>query len=75
MVLEGKSVFGGIAIGPYLFITGRIMWSRGRKWRIPPRRSAFEAAREKAKEQLQALYEKAKKEVGETNAMILKCIR
>ena len=32
--------------------------------------SRFEAAREKAKEQLQALYEKAKKEVGETNAMI-----
>lgn len=71
VVLEGKSVFGGIAIG-------RI--SVFHKEDSPVKREAiedagaevkrFETAREQAKEELARLYNKALKEVGEANAMI-----
>ena len=72
MVLEGKSVFGGIAIGPIsLYHRQDHVVKRTKVEDTAAEISRFEAAREKAKEQLQALYEKAKKEVGETNAMIL----
>ena len=71
MVLEGKSVFGGIAIGPIsLYHRQDHVVKRTKVEDTAAEISCFEAAREKAKEQLQALYEKAKKEVGETNAMI-----
>ena len=71
MVLEGKSVFGGIAIGPIsLYHRQDHVVKRTKVEDTAAEISRFEAAREKAKEQLQALYEKAKKEVGETNAMI-----
>ena len=71
MVLEGKSVFGGIAIGPIsLYHRQDHVVKRTKVEDTAAEISRFEAAREKAKEQLQALYEKALKEVGETNAMI-----
>lgn len=71
MVLEGKSVFGGIAIGPIsLYHRQDHVVKRTKVEDTAAEISRFEAAKEKAKEQLQALYEKAKKEVGETNAMI-----
>ncbi len=70
-VLEGKSVFGGIAIGPILVmekgenaVVRRAIEDTGAEI------SRFETAKEKAKEQLRQLYDKAMKEVGEANAMI-----
>ena len=71
IVLDGKSVFGGIAIGKIAFFE---------KGDDPVKRKTiedtneeikrFENAKEKAKEELKALYEKALLEVGEANAMI-----
>ena len=69
--VQGKSVFGGIAIG-------RLSIYRKRE-NVIKRRHAddtaaetqrFEAARQMAISQLAALYDKAKQEVGEANAAI-----
>ena len=71
MVFEGKSVFGGIAIGPvFLYHKQDHVVKRNKVEDTEAEVARFEAAREKAKEQLQALYEKALREVGEANAMI-----
>lgn len=71
IVLEGKSVFSGIAIGPIaLFDKGE---DRVKRWSVEDteaEKSRFEEAKEKAKIELAGLYDKALKEVGETNAMI-----
>lgn len=71
IVLEGKSVFSGIAIGPIaLFDKGE---DRVKRWSVEDteaEKSCFEEAKEKAKIELAGLYDKALKEVGETNAMI-----
>lgn len=71
IVLEGKSVFGGIAIGPVaLFDKGE---DQVKRWSIEDpetEKSRFEEAKETAKTELSGLYEKALKEVGEANAMI-----
>lgn len=67
----GKSVFGGIAIG-----TVRVYHKRDhqvKRTRIEDAEAEtgrFIEAKEAAKKQLAALYEKAVKEVGETGAMI-----
>lgn len=71
MILEGKSVFGGIAIGK-LSVYGK-KDNQVKRTKINDTRAEvarFTSAREKAKEQLSVLYEKALKEVGEVNAMI-----
>ena len=69
--LQGKGVFGGIAIGPMVFYkrsAGQIQ----RKSVDDPEAEIkrFEEAKTTAIEQLGKLYEKALQEVGEGNAMI-----
>lgn len=71
IVLEGKSVFGGIAIGPIaLFEKNEDQVKRWSVEDTETEKSRFEEAKEKAKVELAGLYEKALREVGETNAMI-----
>lgn len=71
LVLEGKSVFGGIAIGPIAVLEKED--SQVKRCSIDDASAEirrFESAKEQAKTELADLYEKALKEVGETNAMI-----
>ncbi|MBC8530962.1 phosphoenolpyruvate--protein phosphotransferase [Gehongia tenuis] len=71
IVLEGKGVFGGIAMGKLSLYRRRAYKVELHTVEDSGRETArFEAAREKAVEELQGLYEKALKEVGEANAMI-----
>ena len=71
LVLDGKSVFGGIAIGKIaLFEKGDDPVKRKTIEDTNEEIKRFENAKEKAKEELKALYEKALLEVGEANAMI-----
>lgn len=71
MELTGKSVFGGIAIGKIaVYHKKDNQVKRTRVDDVDAETSRFESAKERAKEQLAALYEKAVKEVGETGAMI-----
>lgn len=70
-VATGKSILNGIAIGPLRIyhkeetaISAATALSPAEEWK------RFEAACEKAKEQLAGLYEKALKEMGEENAAI-----
>lgn len=70
-VLEGKSVYGGIAIGKIsIFAKGDHQVKRTSIEDAAAEIKRFDWAREKAKEQLKGLYEKALQEVGEVNAMI-----
>lgn len=71
MLLEGKSVFGGIAIGR-LFVYNKKdhQVKRHKVADAAAEIARFTTAREMAKEQLAGLYEKAVKEVGEAGAMI-----
>lgn len=70
-VLNGKSVFGGIAIGKIsVYSKGDGQVKREKVQDAAAEVQRFETAKEKAKEQLGALYEKALREVGEVNAMI-----
>lgn len=70
-VLNGKSVFGGIAIGKIsIYDKGDDQVKREKIDDTAAEVQRFEKAKEKAKEQLGALYEKALREVGEVNAMI-----
>lgn len=71
MVLEGKSVFGGIAIGRLSVYNKKDHQVKRHKIADAAAETArFTTARETAKEQLAGLYEKAVREVGETGAMI-----
>lgn len=70
-VLEGKSVYGGIAIGKIsIFAKGDRQVKRTSIEDAAAEIKRFDEAKEQAKEQLQGLYEKALQEVGEVNAMI-----
>lgn len=70
-VLEGKSVFGGIAIGRISFFDrGESQIVRRHIEATEAEKDRFEQARESAKTELQGLYEKALQEVGEASAMI-----
>lgn len=70
-VLEGKSVYGGIAIGKIsIFAKGDRQVKRESIEDAEAELKRFTDAKEKAKEQLKGLYEKALQEVGEVNAMI-----
>ena len=71
MKLEGKSVFGGIAIGRLSVY--RKEEKSVKRYKVQDAEAEvlrFQDAREKAKEQLGYLYDKAVKEVGELNAAI-----
>ena len=68
---KGKSVYGGIAVGKIHIIKKKErLITRRRPKSAEEEIARFEAAREKAKEQLAELYSKAVSEVGETNAAI-----
>lgn len=68
---EGKSVFGGIAIGRLSIYNKKDNQVKRQKITDAESEIArFGDAREKAKEQLAGFYEKAVKEVGEVNAAI-----
>ena len=70
-VLKGKSVFGGIAIGRIsIYEKGDSQVVRRQVDNTTVEHRRFENAKEKARVQLQGLYEKALQEVGEANAMI-----
>ena len=67
----GKSILNGIAIGP-LRIYKKVEVKTSQTSNLTPEEewARFEAAKEKAQEQLGGLYEKALEEVGEENAAI-----
>lgn len=69
--LSGKSVYKGIAIGPVVVLKKNDQQvTRVKIADAAEELSRLEAAGEKSKEQLQKLYEKALKEVGEASAAI-----
>ena len=71
MKLNGKSVYAGIAIGPIVVICKEEL--QVKRERIQSTGNEIERlgkAIEKAKEELEGLYQIALKEVGEENAMI-----
>lgn len=71
ITLKGKSVFGGIAIGPLVFYKrNEITIKRNRIEDTEQEIRRFTDARDQAVSQLKALYEKALEDVGESNAMI-----
>lgn len=70
-VIQGKSIFGGIAIGPiYFFTKDQKQVKRTKIEDAEAEIKRYEDASEVAKEQLGVLYEKALKEVGESGAQI-----
>ena len=70
-VSHGKSVFGGIAIGKlWVFSKKEHQVVRVKVQDCEKELVRYEQAKEEAIKQLQALYEKACKEVGEANAAI-----
>lgn len=76
MILEGKSAFGGIAIGRLAVYQKKD--KQVKRYRVEDteaEEARFTQARETAKEQLHRLYEKALKEVGEESAMIFEVHR
>ena len=71
IVLEGKAVFEGIAIGKLsVYKKAEQSVKREKVADVEAEVARYTEAREKAVEQLQALYEKAVKEVGESGAEI-----
>lgn len=71
MVLEGKSVFGGIGIGCLsIYNKKENQVKREKITDVEAEITRFTDAKETAKEQLKGFYEKAVKEVGEVNAAI-----
>lgn len=70
-VFNGKSVFGGIAIGKiYVYQKGEQQVRRIRVDDTAQEKSRYRAASGEAMKQLQVLYEKALQEVGEENAAV-----
>ncbi len=71
LTLHGKSVFSGIAIGPVSIYQNKDnLVKRAKIEDTAAEIDRFKTARDAAKDQLAALYEKALKEVGEANAAI-----
>lgn len=71
ITLTGKSVFGGVEIGKIAFYKRNNR--QVKRWRVEDAEAEvarFENAKSMAVDQLQGLYEKAMKDVGEENAMI-----
>ena len=70
-VYSGKSVFGGIAIGTIqVYKKGEQQVKRRKIEDVPAEIRRYRTAKQTALEQLQNLYDKALKEVGEANAAI-----
>lgn len=68
---KGKSVFSGVAIGKlYVFKKNESAVKRVKVEDKEAEKKRFDDAKDKAKEQLDGLYQKALKEVGESNAAI-----
>ena len=71
ITLEGKSVFGGVAIGKIQFYKrNEITIKRTRVEDVEAEVERFQNAKAKTLELLKGLYEKALEDVGEANAMI-----
>ena len=71
VTLEGKSVFGGVAIGKIQFYKrNEITIKRTRVEDVEAEVERFQNAKAKTLELLKGLYEKALEDVGEANAMI-----
>ena len=71
VVINGKGVYGGIVFGKLSFFQRKDVSVRRTKIEDKEaEKKRFEKAKERTIEQLQALYDKALKEVGETNAQI-----
>ncbi len=71
MIVTGKSVFGGIAIGKlHVLAKSDEKVKRLSISDAEAEKKRFNDAREKSKDQLKVLFEKALKEVGEDNAQI-----
>ena len=71
IVYEGKAVFEGIAIGKLsVYKKNEETVKREKVEDVEAEVARYASAREEAVEQLQALYEKAVKEVGEASAEI-----
>ena len=71
MMIEGKSVYSGVAIGRLaIYHKADNQVKRKKISDVEAELARFEEARNTAKEQLAGLYEKALKEVGEVNAAI-----
>ncbi len=71
MKMDGKSVFGGVAMGRLsIYKKNDQVVKRTRVSDTEAEVRRYENASEKAKEQLAALYDKALKEVGESSAAI-----
>lgn len=71
ITLEGKSVFGGVAIGKIQFYKrNEITIKRTRVEDVEAEVERFRNAKAKTLELLNGLYEKALEDVGEANAMI-----
>ncbi len=71
ITLEGKSVFGGVAIGKIQFYKrNEITIKRTRVEDVEAEVERFQDAKAKTLELLKGLYEKALEDVGEANAMI-----
>ena len=71
ITLEGKSVFGGVAIGKIQFYKrNEITIKRTRVEAVEAEVERFRHAKAKTLELLKGLYEKALEDVGEANAMI-----
>lgn len=70
-VIQGKAIFGGIAIGPVSFYAkDQMQVKRQRIEDADAEIARYEAAKTAAMEELGVLYEKAVKEVGESGAQI-----
>lgn len=70
-IYQGKGVYGAIAIGKIsLFQKPESSVKRVHKEDTDSEKSRFERAKEAAQKQLQEIYDKALKEVGEANAAI-----
>ncbi len=71
ITIKGKSVFSAIAIGKIQFLKKRESQVVREKAKNPQEeKKRFEQAKDMTLEQLDALYDKALREVGETNAQI-----
>lgn len=71
MIINGKSVFNGVAVGRiYVYNKEESQVKRKKILDISKETERFEQARNEGKKQLAELYEKALQEVGEVNAAI-----
>lgn len=71
VILQGKSVFGGVAIGKIQFFKRNEIQIKRRHVDDPEAEiRRFRTAKEKALSELQQLYDKALADVGEANALI-----